>query len=246
VNPLQAGLFRRRIAKAARLALTPAYWGALRRGVAATTEHRAVDFRPDVETVVDVGASRGQFATFALHRFPNAGLICFEPLHDASEVLERVLPNDRATIHRLALGAEAASLELHVAAQDDSSSLLPIGPRQVGAFPGTEERRRERVDVACLEEFLTADLRPPILLKVDVQGYELAVLQGAGPSLALVEEIFVECSFVELYTGQALADAVICFLREAGLRLAGVFGVVEAPSGTCLQADLLFRRDDER
>ena len=81
-----------------------------------------------------------------------------------------------------------------------------------------------------------------MLLKIDVQGLELEVIAGAGSSLGRVDEAYVECSFVELYTGQGLADAVICKMRDAGLRFAGVYGVVRAQNGTCLQADLLFKR----
>lgn len=231
-----------RIVKAVRLAMNPAYWSALRQGVAASVEHTGVDFRDDVRTVLDVGASRGQFATFALHRFPTAKVICFEPLRDAQEVLRQVLPAERTTVHPFALGKQEAELELHVSAREDSSSLLPIGARQVDAFPGTEEKRRERVQVGALGSFLSSEFPRPTLLKIDVQGYELAVLEGAADSLDLVDEIFVECSFVELYTGQPLADAVICHLREAGFRLAGAYGVAAGRDGTCLQADLLFKR----
>ena len=35
--------------------------------------------------------------------------------------------------------------------------------------------------------------------------------------------VTVECSFVELYAGQAFADAVIAWLRERGFRLSGVY-----------------------
>lgn len=145
-------------------------------------------------------------------------------------------------MHPIAVGSERGELDLHVSARDDSSSLLPIGAGQLNAFPGTQETHRERVRVGVLADFLTASLLRPTLLKIDVQGYELAVLVGAGGSLELVDEIIVECSFVELYTGQPMADAVVCHLRAAGFALAGVYGVTRTGRGVCLQADLLFRR----
>jgi hypothetical protein len=55
-----------------------------------------------------------------------------------------------------------------------------------------------------------------MLLKIDVQGSELQVLQGRRPALDLIDEVYCECSFVELYEGQALADEVICHLRDRG------------------------------
>jgi FkbM family methyltransferase len=236
------GLTRLRAEKVVRLAATPAYWRSLKNRVIPATEHVKVDFRGDVTTVFDVGASRGQFALFALQRFPSAHVVCFEPLSDARRVLERVLPDQRVAIHPIALGTERSEVNLHVSRLDDSSSLLPIGYRQIRAFPGTQEERIERVRVGLLRDYLTSETPGPTLLKIDVQGYELPVLRGAGPALAHVDEIYAECSFVELYTGQALIGEVVSWLRNAGFGLAGVYGVVRARSGTCLQADCLFRR----
>ena len=57
-----------------------------------------------------------------------------------------------------------------------------------------------------------------------------------------VDEVFVECSFVELYTGQALAGELIAHLWSRGFKLAGMFGIKRDNAGRCLQADLLFER----
>jgi hypothetical protein len=132
---------------------------------------------------------------------------------------------------------------MHVAAEDDSSSLLPIGERQKSEF-GTREISQRQVAVGTLEEYLSPTLPGRVLLKIDVQGCELDVLVGAGDALSLVDEVFAECSFVPLYEGQALADEVICYLRARGFSLVGVFGLTRSSDGECLQADLLFRRAD--
>ncbi len=92
---------------------------------------------------------------------------------------------------------------LTVSAHDDSSSLLPIGHRQLSEFPGTHPVDSVEVRVLPLREVLSSELPPPRLLKIDVQGLELEVLRGAGSSLDLIDELFVECSFAELYGGQA-------------------------------------------
>jgi hypothetical protein len=131
---------------------------------------------------------------------------------------------------------------MHVSAKDDSSSLLAIGAQQITTFPGTHEERTTEVTVDVLNTYLDEDLPRPCLLKIDVQGFELEVLRGAGDGLSRVDEVLVEASFVELYTGQALADEVVQYLAEHGLRLVDVLGIVRAVDGTALQADLLFRR----
>ena len=234
-------LTRTRVSKVGRLLVAPGYWPTVRLGVVPSVEHAAVPFRDDIKTVVDVGASRGQFASFAAHRFPEAQLICFEPLPDARAVLKNVVAG-RATIHAAAVGATAGTATLNVSGQDDSSSLLPIGHRQIEEFPGTEASTTLEVRVEVLSDLDLVSLHGPRLLKIDVQGFELDVLKGAGANLDLFDQAFVECSFVELYDGQALADEVIAFLLARGLRLAGCFGTVCGAKGEAIQADLLFNR----
>lgn len=237
---------RARASKVGRALIKPRLWGAfipaLREGVFPSLEHTTVPFGMEFATVLDVGASRGQFALFARSRFRGAKIVCFEPLPEARATASRVLDDDDITLHGVALGVSSGQTELHVSARDDSSSLLPIGSQQVNMFPGTHETGTITVRVERLEKYLDDTIVRPCLLKLDVQGMELEVLRGAGPKLAHVDEVFVEVSFIELYTGQALAGDVIGYLAEHGLRLVDVHSVVRDSQGAALQADLLFRR----
>jgi FkbM family methyltransferase len=235
-------LARIRATKAASLARIPSHWPAVRAGVVPTVEHRKVPLGGPYGTVLDVGASRGQFALHARRRFPDARIICFEPLPTSQASIRRVLGTD-VEIVAAAVGAEPGTASMHVSAADDSSSLLPIGERQRAEFPGTEEASRLDVPVVTLAETLTTAPTEPILLKIDVQGFELDVLRGAGDAIRRIQTVFVECSFVELYEGQALADEVVTYLSGHGFRLAGVHGLVTGRDGEALQADLLFRHD---
>lgn len=229
-----------RARKLRRIGLRADYLAALRRGVLAATEHADSGLRLDVGTVIDVGASRGQFALFARRRWPSARIICFEPIPGAADKLQEVL-GGAVTLHRTALGSVEGASSLNISGADDSSSLLPIG-RQAVEFPGTRAVGTVTVPVGVLANHLHAALPGPVLLKIDVQGFELEVLHGAGDRLALVDEILCECSFVELYDGQPLASDVIRYLREHGFTLTRVSGLAYGESGRQLQADLLFHR----
>lgn len=227
----------------ARIAVEPGYWPALRSGVAASVEHSRIPLRRDFRTVLDVGASRGQFALFAAQRFPDARIVCFEPLPEPAADLRRIM-GDRVEVHETAVGATAGTETINISARDDSSSLLPIGSRQQHEFPGTGTERRIEVPVTTLDLMMDGELNGPCLLKIDVQGLELEVLKGATSTLGKVDEALIECSFVELYEGQAMADEVVAHLLEKGLRLAGVHEVTHSADGTAIQADFLFRRAD--
>ncbi len=234
----------RKARKLATLLRHPAYWRGLRHGVAAATEHEGAALDHPYRTVIDVGANRGQFLLLAARRFPGAALIAFEPLAGPRDVLSRSVPRRRPVrLLDLALSDQAGTATFHVSRADDSSSLLPISTAQVSTFPGTDEVEQVEVRTARLDEVLApADVEPPVLLKIDAQGGELAVLVGAAALLPSVATILVECSFAELYEGQPRADAVVRFLHGHGFSLHSVGPVTTALGGRPVQADLVFER----
>jgi hypothetical protein len=104
-------------------------------------------------------------------------------------------------------------------------------------------REKRVVPVAPLTKYLSLeDLNQPALLKIDVQGYELEVLKGCDSLLFAFQYIYLECSFVELYQGQALAGDVILYLLRRKLQLSGVYNQVKDSKGRPVQADFLFAK----
>jgi len=234
----------RKAAKLQAVVRVPAYWRGLLHGVAAAVEHEGAALDHAYRTVVDVGANRGQFLLVAAHRFPDAALIAFEPLPGPRQVLQRALPRRRPVrLFEEALSDRAGTATFHVSRADDSSSLLPISAAQVATFPGTDEVAQVLVRTARLDEVLAPeDLVAPVLLKIDAQGGELAVLEGATSLLPRIDTLLVECSFAELYEGQPTADAVVRFLYGHGFGLHSVGQVSRTPSSRPIQADLVFER----
>lgn len=234
----------RKACKLLHLLRTPTYRRALRHGVAATIEHEVVPFGHDFRTVIDVGAHQGQFSLFAATRFPHAMLWAVEPLAEPRARLERVLAGrPGVTVIPLAASRTRGTAAFHVSRASDSSSLLEITAANTQAFPGTDEARVIEVQTAPLDELVDgAALARPCLLKIDVQGGELDVLAGAERTLQSIDEALVECSFVELYRGQALAAAVVSHMSQRGFELAGTYSLSRDAGGRRLQADFLFRR----
>ena len=237
--------FLRKFRKGLRLLGRRKFRHGLYRGVAAAIEHLGALGTLEVETVVDIGANVGQFSLLAWQLFPAAKIYAFEPQGGPAELFLRVFPRSSpARLYRAAIGSQSGEAEMHISRRHDSSSLLPISRDMARVFPGTEEVGRERVTVAPLASFLAPqEIVPPALLKIDVQGAELDVLRGCGELLALFRYVYVELSFVPLYTGQPLSDEVIAFLRAAGFRLRGVHNMREDGEGRAIQADFLFLHD---
>lgn len=239
------GLTWLRLRKLAAIALRGDYRGAfLRFGVAPAVEHAAVLRRLPFDFVADVGANRGQFSLVCRQFNPQVVIAAFEPLKEAADVYRALFSaGGRVSLHVCALAPQRGEMAMHVSARDDSSSLLPISTAQTENFPGTESVGVRSVSVGPLTDFLApSGLGTRNLLKIDVQGFELEVLKSAGPLLPHFDWIYVECSFVPLYEGQALADEVAAFLAERGFRLRGRFNQAHGKDGGLLQADLLFEK----
>lgn len=237
----------RLLPKAAKLAAilrVSAWRNALRRHrVAAGVEHAAVLRQlAGCRMVVDIGANRGQFALAARHCFPGSAIISFEPLPGPAAAYRALFAGDDGVrLVEAAVGPESGEAEIHLSARDDSSSLLPITARQNALFPGTAEAGTATIRVARLADYVPAEvIVPPALLKLDVQGFELQALAGCEDVLARFAWVYVECSFMELYAGQSFAGDVIAWLRERGLRLAGVYHMAYDGDGRAVQADFLF------
>jgi FkbM family methyltransferase len=214
----------------------------VQKGTAAGTEHILALRGLNCEYIVDIGANRGQFAVISRKIFPLAKIHSFEPLEEPAKIFKRIFSSDpNITLHTVAIGRERTTATIHVTREDDSSSLLPITEAQSGLFPGATEKETRQVAVLPLSEALgTTSIPPASLLKIDVQGYEMEVLKGCEDLLDKFAFLYIECSFVELYKGQALAHQVIAWLDQREFVLSGVHNMFYGKKGRAVQGDFLF------
>lgn len=135
------------------------------------------------ETIIDVGANQGQFARRARALFPTAQIFCFEPLPEPFSVLRKLAQIDhRIEPFQLALGNEKgiASFHLH-SDHSPSSSFLKSTEVCHTAYPQTENQETVGVALTTLDDWYTPRqcmLKPELLIKLDVQGYEDRVIEG--------------------------------------------------------------------
>jgi FkbM family methyltransferase len=215
--------------------------GALRGPVAPAVEHIDALRFARAATLIDVGANKGQFSLVYDALSPKGAIIAFEPMERERRIYERALGANRATLHPVALGEESGDRPFYITDRADSSSLLPPGEAQKLAF-GVSAARQSRVPVRRLCDVVdVAALARPVLCKIDVQGAELAVLQGCG-DLSGIDYFYVELSFVELYIGQPLLEDVAGHLCRHGFRLRGLYNQVTTARFGPTQADCLFSR----
>ena len=202
-----------------------------------------------VEVVIDVGANVGQYGSeIRTHGYKDR-ILSFEPLSHAYDQLQTLASADpKWTVFRAALGRDLGETWIHVAANSYSSSMLPILPRHLDAAPDSSYASKELVPVTTLDSLLkTGDIprQSVTWLKIDVQGWELEVLQGGLGLLRHAVAVECELSLVELYRGEPLAHEVIEFLAGYNFRLSMVTEAFFDPAtGQSLQLNGVFLRDN--
>lgn len=192
----------------------------------------------DVNTFLDVGANRGQFVLLLDYFFPSCKIIAFEPLKKEYHLLKKIFKKKtNVKIFNYAVGNKNGIININVSNSSDSSSVLFPTKWQLKNFPGTFIIQKSSAQIKKLKNF-TANIKKPIFLKIDVQGYELEVLKGSN--LRHIKYIYLEGSYIELYKNQVLIKSIMKFLLSKCFKLIKRVNCYKNDNGKPIQADFLF------
>jgi FkbM family methyltransferase len=206
--------------------------------------HRLLFDQLQIDLVVDVGANTGQFA----HQCRAAGykgeIISFEPSAAAHASLLQSAEADPLwnVAERMALGTADGEIEINIAANSYSSSILPMLDSHLSAAPASQYLHKEKVPIRRLDNVLVPAARN-IFLKLDVQGYESQVLAGATQLLAHTLAVQLEMSLLPLYEGETLMPQMHAAMTAKGFDLWDLEPSFRDPAtGRLLQIDAIFTR----
>lgn len=199
----------------------------------------------DIDLILDIGANVGQFAKGLREIGYKGRIVSFEPLVDAHHILSQTARGATgwAVHERCAIGDRIGTTQINVSANSVSSSVLPMlqshseaAPKSV--FTRTEETPIQTVD-SIADRYMTASNLT--LIKIDTQGFEWQVLDGAAETLKRAKGVMVELSLVQLYFGQRLWQDIIVRLETQGFDLWSLNpAFVDPQDGRMLQLDGLF------
>jgi FkbM family methyltransferase len=203
---------------------------------------KRLGYRPG--TIIDVGVADGTFDLYTA--FPAATYFLVEPLREFEPALSWISSHYNAQYELAAAGAEEEDRVIRSGnslAEMHGAALEP--PRHDGVNEGPGKRR---VPVRRLDRLVgERDLPGPFLLKIDTQGTEIEVVDGAEGILPQVDIVIAEASFFNFRQkpNQPLVDDLLRYMNERGFFPYDFFGGFNRPLDDALgQIDIAFVKRD--
>ena len=201
--------------------------------------------KKNIKTILDIGASFGEYATRARNLFPDAEIISFEAIPKSYKILSEKFKND--SLHKcfnIALSNYTGETVFRISSNSGSSSLLEMNDLHKINYPVSKDIQEININCDKLDNVIKdLKLKRNVLMKLDVQGAEKLVLEGAEETLKNVDIIFSEINFSELYKGNVPFSELCRYLLEKGFTVIGIENISQSTiDGTYLQADAYFER----
>ena len=196
---------------------------------------RRCGFQP--ASVIDVGGFIGEWTRRTRAIWPEAKYLMIEPQPNKQERL-RALCDDSVSLERALLGREpSAAVRFHMDDFGNSSVLESVQNK----CPLAESLPMKTLDSVVAER----NMNGPILIKEDVQGFELEVLRGANETLRNTEVILLEVSTLPYNVGAPLFSDVVAFMADRRFLLYDVCHLHRRYTDQAVfQMDVLFARED--
>lgn len=188
---------------------------------------------PDARVIFDVGANHGVFAQAASTCFPSATVFLFEPLPALRPFLQKLAASyvNRWRFFSLAFGPSTGRLPFHIDPSDDGigsfvgfsesyNDLYKQSHSGLSAVPTVIDVPIEKLDDFCEGE----GIKHIDLIKIDVEGFEFEVLDGATRMLQTTTAMIIETSLIR--TGEGRPEPLkkmISRLTDHGFYIVGLF-----------------------
>lgn len=196
--------------------------------------------------VFDVGAYIGDTIEQFKSSFPESYIHAFEPFDESFSVLKnRFQKTDKLFFNNVAVENRSSSkANMYITQNKGSSSLLQPTKYANEFWEGNplSTQKEVKVETTTIDSYCQKhNIETIDILKIDVQGSELKVLQGAERMLKerRVKLIFTEISIAPNYKGQSEIDEIIKFLRENKYKIFNFFKM-KHKQGKLIECDILF------
>jgi len=181
-----------------------------------------------IDLILDVGANDGQFASLLRQSGYAGEIFSFEPVKYTFSKLALASKNDSLwKVFQFGLGDLCENLEINVSKASDLSSILSANKFGTSEYPNIEVGYKELIKIETLDNFFIENnlAGRSIFLKMDTQGYDLKVFQGAKNSVKNIKVILSEISFIPIYDEMPHWVDVISLYESFNFGVSGFYPV---------------------
>lgn len=193
----------------------------------------AKGFSPAV--VLDIGSAKGYWSLRAATRWKTAQFHMIDPLVESEPSLKEICQkHDRFHYLLMAVGNRTGTVTMNVTPDFDGSSALD--------YPGADPARQRQIPLDTIDNLMAAGkLPPPQLVKIDVQGFEMQVLQGGQKLFESAEVFIIETNLYRFMPECPLLHEIVAYMAERGYRIFDFAGTLRRPYQNDLaQVDVVF------
>lgn len=197
----------------------------------------------DPKTVFDVGAHLGQTSLHFRKVFRNAFIHAFEPVpQNFQQLVRNVGKRDRLYINKTALGSSIGEAFIKEGFSDLTHSIVTSGK-------GIELEGKEKISLDTVDEYMTRhQIKQIDLLKIDTEGHEIEVLEGAKGAIqrGRIAMILTECDFCKEDKQHTYFPDLMEYLSKRGFAFFGLYDVFHYGESYGIgHCDALFLNKDE-
>lgn len=200
----------------------------------------------NIKTILDIGANDGGFIRRYRSVFPDAMIYAFEAMPEPFKRLNEKLNSDKKLkTFNIALSNYKGEVDFFVSSNEGSSSLLQMEYVHKINFPTSAKNHLIKVNCDLLDNLLPElKIESTVMMKLDVQGAERLVLEGSVKTLEMVDVIYSEVNFVELYKNAVLVTDLIVLLKKYNFNLVGIENTFQSLiDGSFTHGDAIFIKE---
>jgi len=189
----------------------------------------------EFKTVIDVGVAFGTPGLYDGLKRGGTKFYLVEPVPGCAPILQKYERELGATTFNVAAGAEDGTISFNVHADVSGSSTFD-------QWEGAEmDGETVTVPLRRLDTLIPGPLARPVLLKVDTQGSELLVIDGAAGLLDQIDAIILECSFHQFRKNAPEFNEIVVRMNQLGFACYETLeGHYRSLDNAMAQVDLVF------
>ena len=200
-----------------------------------------------ITKILDVGANTGQYAQ-ELRKIEFEGtIVSFEPISGVFEALKKNMINDsKSVLKNFALGDKNETKTINIAKNLASSSFFSRTKYFEEIASQADYISEEQVEIKILDSIFDTICTDDdvVFLKLDTQGYEKNILNGAKESLMKIKGIQIELALKPTYNEAPNFKEIFKIIEDAGFTLFSLEeGFEDENSGRLIEVDGIFFRE---